>query len=242
MAINQDMALLRHWRDVTSYHSEDEYMRFFSFCLRNIEGTKSQLFQDLFVLFHTQKKRNGFFVEFGAADGVLMSNTYLLEKYYGWTGIVAEPARPHKHSLRTNRQCIVENRCVWSNSNENLIFNEAPLTDHSTIEQFTDSDMHGEGRKAGTRYNVETISLTDLLDFHRAPRQIDYLSIDTEGSEFEILKAFDWRAYSFDVITVEHNHTEQRAKILDFLTTKGYQRKFEDVSEVDDWYVKDFST
>jgi hypothetical protein len=76
-----------------------------------------------------------------------------------------------------------------------------------------------------------------LLKKYDAPNQIDYLSIDTEGSELEILNAFDFSKYSFGVITVEHNHTPQRELLYSLLTSKGYKRIFETVSNIDDWYV-----
>jgi hypothetical protein len=66
---------------------------------------------------------------------------------------------------------------------------------------------------------------------------IDYLSIDTEGSEYEILANFDFSKHRFRVITCEHNYTQERDKIHTLLTEKGYLRKFEDVSQFDDWYV-----
>ena len=98
--------------------------------------------------------------------------------------------------------------------------------------------MHADTRKDGERYAVQTISLVDLLDHWRAPRMIDYLSIDTEGSEFDILSSFDFAAYDIRLITVEHNHTDKRQELFDLLTSKGYQRKFETLSNVDDWYAK----
>ena len=67
---------------------------------------------------------------------------------------------------------------------------------------------------------------------------MDYLSIDTEGSEFEILAKFDFDKYEFEIITCEHNYTDAREKLHRLLTSKGYVRKFEDISLFDDWYTK----
>ena len=61
---------------------------------------------------------------------------------------------------------------------------------------------------------------------YNAPKNIDYLSIDTEGSEYEILKTFDFDKYNSKVITCEHNYTPARNKIYSLLSANGYQRKF----------------
>ena len=87
-------------------------------------------------------------------------------------------------------------------------------------------------------HDGETVTLVDLLAFWKAPRRIDYLSIDTEGSELDILNAFDFSAHDVRLITVEHNFSGNRGPILDLLTAQGYRRKFTDLSMVDDWYVK----
>jgi hypothetical protein len=85
-------------------------------------------------------------------------------------------------------------------------------------------------------YEVETITLGDLLETHAAPRIIDYLSIDTEGSEFEILSNFDFEKRLIRCITCEHNFTANRDKIFKLLSSKGYKRKFVEFSDCDDWY------
>jgi len=200
--------------------------------------SKSQIKQDIFVLSETGFKRNGYFVEFGATDGISLSNTYLLETKFNWKGIVAEPLKSKYSELIKNRTCHVEDLCVWSESGKVLEFNETPCSDLSTINQFSSSDLHIESRRCGNIFSVETISLYDLLEKYNAPRYIDYLSIDTEGSEYEILKNFDFEKYTFKVITCEHNHTEMRDKIFTLMTTKGYVRKYENLSQFDDWYVK----
>ena len=87
------------------------------------------------------------------------------------------------------------------------------------------------------QYPVVTISLGDLLNFYKAPREIDYLSIDTEGSEYEILSAFDFAKYKIKIITVEHNWTDNRKKIFDLLLSNGYQQVHDNATHCDDWYI-----
>jgi FkbM family methyltransferase len=203
-----------------------------------LDKSRAQLKQDLFVLSELDFKRDGYFVEFGASNGIDLSNSYLLEKSFGWNGILAEPAKRFHDELERNRSCHIETDCVWRDSNSVLNFNEVDNTVLSTISAFNDSDYHRSSRKEGTTYNVHTISLVDLLIKYNAPRTIDYLSIDTEGSEYEILRNFDFDRYQFNVITCEHNFTSNREKILKLLTDRGYLRKFVGLSDFDDWYTR----
>lgn len=205
-----------------------------------LEKSKSQLRQDLFVLSESKYKREGYFVEFGASNGIYLSNTYLLEKEFSWRGILAEPAKIWHQELRENRpNASIEEMCVWKDTNSLLTFNETDSTHLSTVDIYSDSDLHSKKREKGKKYEVQTISLNDLLKKHNAPKHIDYLSIDTEGSEFDILNSLDFSTYSFSVITCEHNYTPQREKIYNLLTQNGYKRKFENISNWDDWYFKE---
>ena len=181
-----------------------------SMVLKYLRKSRSQIRQDLFVLSQLNFKRDGFFVEFGATDGIDLSNTYLLEKEFSWTGILAEPAKCWHNDLKNNRSVNIEKKCVWKDSTSTLTFNETNDKELSTINEFSYLDRWKEKRKSGKTYDVKTISLNKLLDDNNAPQQIDYLSIDTEGSEFEILNNFDFSKYSFNVITCEHNYTSLR--------------------------------
>jgi FkbM family methyltransferase len=204
-----------------------------------LDKSKSQLRQDLFVLSKTNYKREGFFVEFGATNGIHLSNTYLLETEFSWRGILAEPAKIwHKKLIENRPHAAIETACVWSESNTSLVFKETAVPHLSTIGDFSSNDEHKNSRLNGKEYYVKTISLNDLLKNNKAPRHIDYLSIDTEGSEFEILQNFDFGEYSFGVITVEHNFTATREKIYALLTYNGYKREYESISAFDDWYTK----
>ena len=203
-----------------------------------LPDSKSELRQDLFVLSATEMKKGGFFVEFGASDGLNASNTWLLETHFSWRGILVEPAKFWLEALHSNRPIsFKDNKCIWSESGLKIEFSEAKYPTLSTLSSFASSDIHASARKSSKKYLVETITLFDLLRAHDAPKEIDYLSIDTEGSEYEIMKNFNFNEYSFKVITVEHNFSSQREDLFQLLTMSGYKRVYETLSGVDDWYV-----
>lgn len=201
------------------------------------ENSKAQLKQDLFVLGELDFKKNGYFVEFGATNGISLSNTFLLEKEFQWKGILAEPARCWHSELEENRNIHIEKNCVWLRTGESLSFKEAAEATLSTIDGYGEEDLYHKSRNSKNKYSVNTISLIDLLKKFNAPSTIDYISIDTEGSEYEILENFDFDKYKFRVMTIEHNYTSIREKIYRLLTSNGYVRVKEDLSLWDDWYV-----
>ena len=83
---------------------------------------------------------------------------------------------------------------------------------------------------------MPSVSLIDLLHQHNAPSTIDYLSVDTEGSEFSILQEFNFSLYKFNMISVEHNFSDNRSRVLDLLSNAGYVRYLENLSLFEDWY------
>jgi FkbM family methyltransferase len=210
---------------------------YFKDLVETLKMSRSQLGQDIFTLSILNFKRNGFFVEFGATNGVDYSNTLVMEKLFGWTGILSEPAKSWHRHLYLNRTAFIDTNAVWKTSNSQLVFNETDSAEYSTIQYFSDLDMHKNIRLDGKQYDVKTISLNDLLQKYNAPSVIDYLSIDTEGSEIDILESFNFNHYTFKVITVEHNYTDNRGRIYELLTSNRYRRVNEDISKFDDWYV-----
>jgi len=232
------LLMLTDYRDNSRIFPASDDFQFIDFCLSNIHHSRSQLLQDLFVLYELRARPGGFFVEFGATDGVELSNTHQLEKRFQWSGILAEPARCWHQSLSRNRNCLIDARCVWEETGKYIEFTEANSAEFSTIEAFSDSDHHSDKRAGGSTYQVETVSLLDLLVEHRAPKKIDYVSIDTEGSELAILSGFDFSRFDIRTITVEHNYTAARDGIHSVLVKNGFVRKFEKFSRWDDWYVK----
>ena len=232
------MARLKELRDSLD-ELDDGSREFVKFCIANFARSHSDMFQDLFVLQQTGGKGGGYFVEFGAADGVTGSNTYALEVDFGWTGILAEPALCWHDALRRNRSCIVDNRCVTDRTGTTVLFRQCVAPANSTIDTFADTYPFDDARKPGyQRYSVETVSLADLLAEHGAPADFDYLSIDTEGSELLILAGVDFRQIRPKIISVEHCHSPARREIFDLLTAQGYSRRHSTLSQWDDWYVR----
>ena len=226
---------------------ENAYIQIFS----SFRLTESQLQQEVMVMMSTCFKMNGYFVEFGATDGKTLSNTLLLETYLKWEGILVEPSKGYHKALGENRKCIIDKRCVYSESNKHVEFSENKNSrELSTIKKYLPTLRTAQGSLNIQRalklnnskkevYPVETVSLLDLLDQHNAPKLIDYISIDTEGSEFDILNAFDFNKYQFRLLTVEHNYEEQREQIHNLLIKNGYRRILPQISEYDDWYINE---
>ena len=192
----------------------------------------SQLGQDLLAVAITSAKRGGFFVEFGACDGLSFSNTYILEKHYGWSGILAEPSPQWAKELEQNRSAAKDYRAVFSSSGR--VVRLLQMREAGALEGFGLEDLH---QRSGEFVEVETVSLHDLLLHHKAPQHIDYLSIDVEGAEFEILSGFNFSDYSFSLITLEHNFTAQGERAIEIVERAGYQRIFPELSDFDAWFV-----
>lgn len=220
---------------------DSEDLKFIGHCLANASDTYSQNYQDVFALYATDYMKNGYFVDFGATDGKTINNTYLLEKRYGWKGIVAEPNSYWHNDLIKNRFGHISFDCVYSETGKEVEFIASDTPDISGIKEFASRDEHTQKRNIGKTIKVPTISLLDLLNKYRARDTIDYLSIDTEGSEYMILKAFfeDPEYYNIRNITVEHNYIpEDRELIFQLLSANGYTRKFPQLSRCDDFYTK----
>lgn len=184
----------------------------------------SQLNQDLNVLNFYNNKKNGFFIEIGASDGIELSNTYLLEKKYNWRGICVEPI-PEKFNLllqnRSKSYCC--NKPIFS-ENEKIVIFSIPKNKHmlSGINEYIDR-YKSDFVDNVTQLTLKTITLNELLRNCGAPSFIEYLSLDTEGTELEILKSVDFTKYTFGLIDVEHNYVEpRRSQMREFLTSNGY--------------------
>lgn len=189
---------------------------------------KSQFGQDKYLNEnHFFNKKNGVFVDIGAHDGVLISNTHFYEKELGWNGICIEPQPDIFEQLKQNRSCALLNMCIgaqsgseefiWVHDYANMLSGLVSTYDPRHLER-----LQREIVEYGGSYEiikVPTITLNEVLKAHHLDC-IDYLSIDTEGSELEILMALDFDAHYIHIIDVENNYDSPDIKA--FLSSKGF--------------------
>ena len=190
----------------------------------------SQLNQDLWVAEVLSGKRNGVFVDVGAFDGINLSNTYLFEKEYEWTGICIEANISTFNQLKTNRTCPCVNELLSDVSDKAVSFQRLGELSFSgeNIYKYDIESIRASNTNLDTQVcTLYTSTLNDVLDKNNIPKIIDYLSIDVEGMELDILKTFDFKKYHINVITVEHNAAhigmEYRNKLFDLLTMNGFK-------------------
>lgn len=198
--------------------------------------SRAQLHQDLLVLMASKEKRNGYFVEVGVGNGEFLSNTALLEDDYGWTGLLCEPNVTFQSAIRQRRTATLESRAVYRVSNEQLEFlADEGVGELSRLVHAEGTDFH---KRAGKTYMVTTVTLDEALEAANAPEEIDYVSIDTEGSEIAVLDGFNLARWKVGVITIEHNNDQlRRREFARRLEPRGFVRVLKAVSGVDDWYV-----
>lgn len=203
------------------------------------DETHSQLQQDALAkwLSDFSNDNSKYFVEFGASDGITFSNTFLLEKKHHWQGLLVEPGKNWHTKLKKNRNCIIDTRCVWSKSHESIEFQENRIGELSGVLTNIADYTFFNYRNRRRSYPVTTISLNDLLDQHQSPHQISYLSIDTEGSEYEIIRDFDFYRYRPLYISIEHNYSQFEKRITKLLESYDYIQIFPNISEWDGWFV-----
>ena len=212
--------------------------------IKNKNDIKSQLYQDVFASFVVGNKFDKTFFEFGATNGIDLSNSYMLENSLNWKGALSEPSQQWHNELKKNRpNANIITDCLWSESNKELDFFVSEVGVLSSLNEFKENDkisMPGNTRvrlKNGKIISVNTISLNHAVENAFKFKTPSYISIDTEGSEYEILKVFDFKRFRPIVFTVEHNFTELELKIDDLMKSNNYLRVFKKITSFDAWYI-----
>ncbi len=157
-------------------------------------------------------KRNGVFVEFGAIDGLLYSNTLFFEREREWDGLLIE-ANPRSFCglLDSGRRAAKVGVAIGQTHGVHAFTEVASITGWSGLSIYMDprhdARIWNEGVATRTFY-VPVLPLADVLR-SCGLHQIDYMSIDVEGAELAILGEFPFADFDIDVIEVENNYGER---------------------------------
>ena len=183
-------------------------------------------------------KRNGFFVDAGAGyDGVRSSNSYALETEFGWQGICIE-ANPMCYELiKENRICNIESAALWSEPTELTFTLNLKLPGTSGVPEVLQEEIRDHFYKEDVQtkdIKVKALPLADILKKHNAPKDIDYLSMDIEGAEYDAFKNFPFDYYTFKCMTIEKG-SKELGKLRKLLRSKGY--KLVNVIGADDFWI-----
>jgi FkbM family methyltransferase len=219
--------------DVFSYYiknyeifSRDEELKsFMLFYVENFIKSSSQWSQDIFALYASKQKRRGLFLEIGGADGFTHSNTYSLEKYFEWKGMLIEPDRSQFRLLQASRPSNVLLNVAVSPNDKKELLDLRIVGQLSALQGYEGCDMHLEKRmKSRHVAKVKGISLSQIL----RENHFDFFSLDVEGGELDIIKNLKWDSINKPpIVTIEHNFREDdRREIVSQLVAQGYSERF----------------
>jgi len=191
--------------------------------------SKSQNGQDLFALMSNNFKIGGTFIEFGAYDGIIFSNTHLLENKYGWNGILIDPVPNHYAKMKVNRNCQLINAAIVPKSEFEVIIEEQPASDLSKL--VTKRNYLQKVHK------VKAFTLSEIFAMFLKTNVLDFLSIDIEGKDIEVLKSIDFSKIQINAICVEHNNRKGSDQLIKYMNEKGYLLVYREYSKHDYWFT-----
>lgn len=206
----------------------------------------SQINQDKYYIENVVKyKPNGIFLDIGAYDGVIGSNTLTLEKYLNWSGILVECNPALYEQCKKTRSNIVCNKALYKDDNIKLTFTipkgqdikggKEQLGGIKKLLKPESLNAFAKSYKICDEITVQSININTLLKQHNI-YHIDYVSLDIEGAELSVLSSWDFDTHKVDFITVEHgNVLTYQQKIHNLLKEKGF--KLHRNNKWDDEYV-----
>ncbi|NDW04367.1 FkbM family methyltransferase [Jiella pacifica] len=195
---------------------------------------RAQILQDLAYLKHFGvPDRGGFFVEVGVGDGIHLSNTHLFEKQFGWDGLLVEPNPAFHDPIRASRSASLETSAAFDAAGS------MDFVCSGELSGLTNGTGRDHRRREGRIVEVPTATLTEIFQRHSVPERIQFLSIDTEGSELNVLQGLDFTRYAVDFVVVEHNFdAEKREAVARLMADRGFRNASSAASLWDDWFVR----
>ena len=156
-----------------------------------------------------KNKERGFFIELGAFDGLIQSNTAFFEKYKNWTGVLVEPSKNRYEECVKNRPNSICFNYICSSKNMDVVYmNE-------------DDGLMAKVINEESKYTFKAVTLESLLNGINCNFNIDFLSLDVEGYEFEVLKGLNLNKYRPNYMLIEL-WTSNEKLVCEFLEKNNY--------------------
>lgn len=165
----------------------------------------SQARQDELIMALLRHKQNGYFIDLASNDATYLSNTYAMERYYNWNGLCIEANFKYWYNLTHLRQCQIFGAVMGSPRMSPVEFRYSG-NEYGGILGFDNSVQLKQ--ESLLSY---TVTLEEVLQRGKAPRSMDYLSLDVEGAEWFVMKNFSFDNYRIQIITGERLNAELRS-------------------------------
>ncbi len=192
---------------------------------------KSQSSQDLFLdRWVFRGLEAGTFVDIGAHDGVTFSNSWFFEKTRHWQGACVEPNPAVTKRLAVNRSCRIIPCCVAAVPGRVEFLQLSGFSEMlSGIVGAYDPEhkrrVDDELRRHGGSSEVITLEARsfDQIVSECGYSEIEYVSIDTEGSEDAILSSISFDRALIHALTIECNYEAAKSEMVGFMGEKGFE-------------------
>lgn len=201
---------------------------------KSLPKSQSQFGQDSLALEYHNYKRDGTYLEIGVHDGEKGNNTVLMDQKYGWSGICVDPFMNNME----HRSCQKFYVALGSEPGEADFRYGSNNENHSGLaglDKFATSDDNKMWKDKVGDFEMKKVSVRtpeDVFTEANLPSTIDYMSLDVEGAEMDILKSFPFDKYCVKYATIETNNDKDKEKEMEeFMAQRGYE--FEGHQKVD---------
>ncbi len=217
---------IRHPKTAIKVFIQDLYTKL----ARKLLGSFSQHGEDIILYFLLNRSKKGFYVDVGANDPEVISNT----KYFydrGWSGINIEPHPVLYKKIFDFRQRDININAGIAQQESSLQFyriDETKGTAGSTFDPEIAKELENKGYKISEVVEMPVIPLQKIFDDNLNQQVIDFMSVDTEGFDLEVLKSNNWEKYRPKFVMVET--VNNKNEILAFMMENNYKIVFENTA------------
>ena len=178
--------------------------------------------EDTAVLDYFKDKKNGFYIDVGCHHPTYINNTYLLYKK-NWSGINIDISQFSIDLFNYMRPQDLNYNCAISNKNKIVkIFYQKEFSQLSTIKSIQAKSVFQGNIK---EKDMQAFSLDEILNRNKYKNtKIDFLNIDVEGADLEVLEGLSFDKFKPELICLEiHDKEVKKSEIYNFLINKNYE-------------------